>query len=550
MRVESEPMGESERVSTPPIGPTEARVEFSLEIPRTLAIERGQITEQGDLFLAGWCFSVSGDPVELTARVGDAAPRTTVANGLRPDVGRVHASVPSAAQSGFGMLVPLPSRPGPARCRIEASVLGDTRVVAEIELDFPAPFPIRDPRAAVPRRRPRAEAAQRRVLFVSHGLNLEGAPRSLFETARALDASRFEKRLLSPVPGPLEAAWDEARIPVSLLEVDLALACRDDFDAQIRRLAGLVSVWRPDLIVANTLETHWAVHVAAELGRPAIWIVRESEDPDAYFHSRWPTPIAECARAALDLADRVVFVADATRQLFEDSLAPGRDRLIPNGLDPSRFDLSSLDSHRAAIRRELRLSGQTPLLLCVGTTCMRKGQLELIRALGVLRASRSDFHCVFLGVVEGEYLEAMRHAIRELDLAKNVSLLRPVQDARPYFAACDVAVCPSFQESLPRVVLEAMAFARPIVASRVFGIPELVREEVDGLLVEAGDVGSMANAIERLLADPSKARALGSSARQQVEERFSLSRCAGLYSDLIDEVLDGTLDDAFSGMAS
>ena len=87
------------------------------------------------------------------------------------------------------------------------------------------------------------------------------------------------------------------------------------------------------------------------------------------------------------------------------------------------------------------------------------------------------------------------------------------------------------------MVLEAMAFARPIVASRVFGIPELVRDGVDAALVEAGDVESLAKTIERLLAEPSEAERLGASARRRAESEFSLDRCAGDYARLIDEVL-------------
>jgi glycosyltransferase involved in cell wall biosynthesis len=267
--------------------------------------------------------------------------------------------------------------------------------------------------------------------------------------------------------------------------------------------------------------------------------VRESEPPDVYFYSRWPTAIADRARAALDLADRVVFVAEATRSLFLEHLPESRDRLIPNGLDFTRFDLRSSQAQRARIRRRLGLNERTPLLLCVGTPCPRKGQLELIQALNVLRSSRPDFHCVFLGTVENEYLDTMRKELTYHDLADHVTLASPVPDARPHFAAADVVVCPSYQESLPRVVLEAMAFAKPIVASKVFGIPELVRDEVEGLLVEAGDVQALAKVIDRLLADSALARQLGEKARERAETHFSLSRCAHRYEELVEELLSG-----------
>ena len=515
----------------------EARIEFALESPPGPIVERNQVTQDGELFLSGWCFATTGEAVRLTARIGDGEPRSIVANGFREDVGRVHVGVPGANRSGFGVLVPVPSRPGPALCQIEATIDDHARTVAQIELDvpaplrvFPSPVPIR------PRPRPRA-GARRNLLFVSHNLNLEGAPRSLFEIAKGLDDTRFEGRLWCPAKGPLAAEWSAIDVPIHHLGWDASLATEDDFDAQVRRLAGRASVWKSDLIVANTLETYWAVHVAAELGRPSVWIVRESEPPDAYFHARLPTPIAERALAALELADRVVFVADATRRLFRDQLDAGRDALIPNGLDLARFDLSTIAGRRVEIRRELGIGDDKPLLLCVGTTCVRKAQLELIRSLGILRDSHPGFHCVFLGAIEGDYLESMRSAIMELGLDASVSLREHVSDARPFFAAADIAICNSYQESLPRVVLEAMAFGKPVVASRVFGIPELIRDETDGLLVEAGDIESLAKALDRLLADPPLAMKLGASGRERVRTGFSLADRVRDYSALFDDLL-------------
>ncbi len=515
-----------------------ARIEFALETPRTTTVAQDRITDDAQLFMAGWCFATSGEPVRLTIWMADEPPRTVTASGFRPDVGKVHAGVPGATRSGFGILVPTSSASGRTPCRIEASVRGQKTTVAELQLDIPAPIRIANPAEKTRPKIRQIEEGRTRILFVSHSLNLEGAPRSLFEMANALDSSRFEKRLVSPTDGPFAKDWTAAGIPVSTLDWDTSISSGEDFDAQVRRLAGLTSVWRPDLIIANTLETFWAVHLAAELGRPSIWIVRESEAPETYFHSRLPTQIAERARLALALTDRIVFVAEATRKLFTHSLIGSKDRLIVNGLDLTHFDLESAVRHRSEIRGALGLPNGTPLLLSVGTSCHRKAQLELIQALGRLRRSRPDFHCVFLGVVEGEYLDSMKRQIRHLGLSHNITLRSPVPDARPHFAAADLTICNSYQESLPRVVLESMAFANPIVATNVFGIPELVRDGIDGLLVEPGDIESLYDAMERLLCDDTLAQALGKSARLRAEEKFSLQECAEGYRALLDELLD------------
>jgi glycosyltransferase involved in cell wall biosynthesis len=375
------------------------------------------------------------------------------------------------------------------------------------------------------------------VLFVTHSLNLEGAPRSLFETATALDRARFDLRLWSPVPGPLEGAWAERGVETRILSVDPQRGGRDDYEAMVRRLAGLASTSSPDLVVANTLETFWAIHVADELGVPAVWVVRESEDPSGYFHARWPTAIAERGEEGLDLADAIVFVADATRSLFRPRVDEARTRLIPNGLDLAAFDPATLPIHRRAVRRPLGLGADTPLLLCVGTSCMRKGQLELVRALALVRERVPDFCCVMLGVVENDYRQRLEAAIDELELRDRIVLRPPTEAPLPWIAAADGLVCPSFQESLPRVVLEAMGFGRPIVATDVHGVPELVRDGIEAWLVAPGDVGALADAIARMLLEPAEAARRGERARARVESHYTLDRCVARYDALLTELL-------------
>jgi glycosyltransferase involved in cell wall biosynthesis len=370
---------------------------------------------------------------------------------------------------------------------------------------------------------------------VTHTLNLEGAPRSLFEVANGMPSDEFEIEVLSPVDGPLREEWEGAGFSLRILPVDVRAGGRDDYDAMIRRVAGLISVSRPEMIVANTLETFWAIHAAGELGIEAIWIVRESEDPATYFHSRLPPRIAERGEDALAASERVVFVAEATRELFQSKLAPDQSLVIPNGLDLSKFDPTTRSASVKAVRLRARVGSELPLLLCVGTPCVRKGQLELLDSLALLRDRGVGFRCVFLGVTECDYLERMRDSIERSELSSAVFLVPPTREPLDYFAAADLVICPSFQESLPRVVLEAMAFGKPIVATRVFGVPELIRDGQEGRLVEAGEIDSLADAIEELLGDPARASALGQAARGRVATTFTLDRCVNEYASLFRE---------------
>ncbi len=275
-----------------------------------------------------------------------------------------------------------------------------------------------------------------------------------------------------------------------------------------------------------------------------VWIVRERGTGEL-LPPRLPTTIAGRGVGALGVADRVVFVAEATRTLFRARLPDARSLVIPNGLDLDRIDGAADATHATRVRRENGIAAPNPMILCVGTPCTRKGQLELLDALAHLSARGVDFHCVFLGVGESDYVDRMRATIAANGLESVVSLVPPTSRPLDYFATADVVVCPSFQESLPRVVMEAMAFARPIVATRVFGVPEMIRDGREGRLVAAGDTMALADALQEVVADRGLATALGERARERVSAQFSLRRTVDAYTTLLRRLLetsDGALD--------
>jgi glycosyltransferase involved in cell wall biosynthesis len=131
----------------------------------------------------------------------------------------------------------------------------------------------------------------------------------------------------------------------------------------------------------------------------------------------------------------------------------------------------------------------------------------------------------------------MRETISILGLDGSVGLIDETPEPLPYYHAADMLVCPSFQESLPRVILEAMAFGLPVVASSVHGVPELAREGLESYLFPAGDEDALAAAIARVLDDSDGAASLGVSGRRRVEANFGLDGVVSRYQDLFEEVL-------------
>jgi glycosyltransferase involved in cell wall biosynthesis len=141
-----------------------------------------------------------------------------------------------------------------------------------------------------------------------------------------------------------------------------------------------------------------------------------------------------------------------------------------------------------------------------------------------------------LGDDRGEYGDRVHELVRALGLADRVEFTGFVDDMHAALADLDVVVVPSRRECAPVVIYESMALGKPVVASDVHGIPELVDAGRTGLLVPVEDDAAVADAVLALLADPSRRREMGARARERVRERFDSTRAVRRLEDVVTEV--------------
>ena len=200
---------------------------------------------------------------------------------------------------------------------------------------------------------------------------------------------------------------------------------------------------------------------------------------------------------ALPRAARVIAVsrplAEKARSL---GVAPERIDIVRNGIDRATFR----PRDRAEARRTLGLEGRSPIVLYVGHVTREKGAFDLIRAHAAggpaVRASR----LVLVG--DGSGLEECGALARGLGVAATFVGARPHEEIATWLAACDVLALPSWNEGMPNVVLEALASGRPVVATRVGGIPDVVDSDTLGVLVPPRAPEALARALERVLEQP------------------------------------------------
>jgi len=169
-----------------------------------------------------------------------------------------------------------------------------------------------------------------------------------------------------------------------------------------------------------------------------------------------------------------------------------------------------------------------PRLVNVGRLCAQKGQLLLVEAAALLKREGIAFELVLAG--DGEMREPIEAAIARHGLGGSVRITGWVDSGtvRREMLAARALVLPSFAEGLPVVIMEAMAVGRPVVTTRIAGIPELVREGVDGWLVPAGDILQLKQAMQECLqASPERLLQMGRAANQRVRERHDADVEAG-----------------------
>jgi colanic acid/amylovoran biosynthesis glycosyltransferase len=197
------------------------------------------------------------------------------------------------------------------------------------------------------------------------------------------------------------------------------------------------------------------------------------------------------------------------------------------GKDWQKFDLARLGvdcSHFTP--RAFRASPKPFQILCVGRLVSTKGQRILIQAVERLIQAGRQVQLRFVG--DGPDRKELENMVRERGLSSNILFEGAINQDRiqTYYEAADIFALASFAEGIPVVLMEAMAMEIPCVASRINGIPELIRDGVDGLLVAPSDIEGMAGALARLMDDPALREWLGKAGRVRVQQSYELSSSA------------------------
>jgi glycosyltransferase involved in cell wall biosynthesis len=234
------------------------------------------------------------------------------------------------------------------------------------------------------------------------------------------------------------------------------------------------------------------------------------------------------------ITDKIVAVSEDVKEdiIRYDSIDPSKIEVIPNGIDVERFNP---EKNTANIRKEFSLEEDDIVIGFIGRIVPAKGLEYLLNALPYLKEEFKSIKLLIVG--EGSLVEELKERAKKNNIFDNILFTGKRRDIPEILASINIFVMPSIAEGLPNALLEAMAMGKPIVTTEVGGIPEIVKNGFNGLLVPPRDTLSLSKAIKELISNDQLAAKLGQAARDLVHDNLSIKAIAQKWQSLYLSIL-------------
>ena len=355
----------------------------------------------------------------------------------------------------------------------------------------------------------------RRVLYLAWAPFFSGAERALLLTLRSLDPARYAPYVLAGTDGEFVAQVRKLGIPCDI--ADLRPIDKRHPVASVLSIASVLRAamrHRVSLIHANEVPSFQpGGYVARALGLPSITHARFFDRAAGYL---W------------FLRSRPSLALFVSRELMASGLseAPtvfeGRSEVLYDAVEPQE---PWAPAEQARVRGELGLPVDRPVVAITGQIAEIKGIWDFVNAASILAARGAEPYFVVLGddlKTGGTLRRAMEERMSALGLSNRVTFLGFRRDAPRIVQAFDIVAVPSHMEPLGNATLEAMAAGKPVVGTRVGGIPEMVVDGDTGVLVPVSDPPALADAIGRLVNDPELRACMSTAARRRAHQTFGM----------------------------
>jgi glycosyltransferase involved in cell wall biosynthesis len=359
------------------------------------------------------------------------------------------------------------------------------------------------------------------ILFVIDGLEFGGGERTFLQLIQGLPREFYNIHVATSPEGEFSNVLTNIGIDV----VPLALGNRLNFH-NIKRLSEFITVKKIDIVHSQGARTDFFARMAVRRLKPKVRIVNTVAMPvigyDVDIFRKGVYRFIDWFSERY--VDRFIVVSEVLKEtlLTRYGIHPDKVIKIYNGIELSEYRPDDSSEPFKRIRKEFNIGEDVFVIGAVGRMVWQKGFEYLLESIPeILKACpRSKLLIVGDGPLQKEF-EALS---KDREIKNNVIFTGFRSDIKEILSAVDLFAVPSLLEGFPMVTLEAMAMAKPIIATKIDGITEQITDGVDGILVPPRDPSALAKAVIRVLNDKELARSMGLSARKKVEREYSVEK--------------------------
>jgi len=365
-----------------------------------------------------------------------------------------------------------------------------------------------------------------KILHIINSLDIGGNERFILQLLEHLPKDTFLQEVCVPDRGKdatrdLEGACRGQGTPIRVIRA------AGNFDVSILpRLMRIIARGRYDIVHTHLIYSQIYGRLAAVAARTKSIVSSEQNVYD--FKSR--PPFSWIERRLSGWTDRIIACSNKVREHLVEKvgISPLKVVVVPNGVDTEVFfpikKRSSLYARVEGVREELGIEAGDTVIGTVGHMSRQKGHEVLIAAIPKILLTYPKAKFVFVG--KGKLRRELREQARDLGVARVVRFAGIREDVPMVLNCFDVFVLPSLWEGFGTAIIEAMACGLPVVASRVGGVPEIIEDGVDGLLVRRGRPRPLAEAIVRVLDNPNLRRDMIYRGLRKAVGQFDVTRMA------------------------
>jgi glycosyltransferase involved in cell wall biosynthesis len=363
------------------------------------------------------------------------------------------------------------------------------------------------------------------LLHIYQNSNVGGVQQQLFNVIK-----NYDKNTITPSfaciknKGQIAEELEESHIPVfALNQPDY-----NDFTSSVKRLKDIIEKNNINLIRTHRFIANFYGRIAAILtGKPVIISLHDNYNKDKRIARRIINRVLALKTS------KIVAVSHSIKDdiIKYDGINPDKINVIHNGIDLNRFNPNITANY---LKKELGIEEGEKVIGFVGRLVPAKAIDKLIEAFAMIKRQNNDIKLLIVGF--GELFEELNELTNHKKLDGHVIFTGKRRDIPQLLSIMDIFVMPSISEGLPNVLIEAMAAAKPIISTKAGGIPEIITNLDNGILID-NDINSLYQTINNLLENKDLATTLGLNARKYAETHLDIKIVSKKWENLYKEVL-------------